>query len=150
MGEGGWYIWRVSVLTLTPPERAGADPRPELVERGGRVLLAGSRCESCSHPMATAPPRCPVCGHDVMGAATFGPNGTVFSSTVLRIPVPGRGAPFVLAYVDVDEGPRILAHVDGPDEVLVPGSRVGLAGWSELGDPVVASLSGSGLSGFGP
>ncbi|MCY3860833.1 MAG: OB-fold domain-containing protein [bacterium] len=72
-----------------------------------------------------------------MAPATFGPKGTVFSSTVLRIPVPGRTPPFTLAYVDVDDGPRILAHVDGSDEVLVPGSRVALAGWSEHGDPVV-------------
>ncbi|WP_419928603.1 OB-fold domain-containing protein [Candidatus Poriferisocius sp.] len=72
-----------------------------------------------------------------MTSATFGPGATVFSSTVLRIPVPGRTPPFTLAYVDVDDGPRILAHVDGPDEPLVPGSRVALAGWSEHGDPVV-------------
>ena len=61
----------------------------------------------------------------------------MFSSTVLRIPVPGRTPPLTLAYVDVDNGPRILAHVDGPDETLAPGSRVVLAGWNEHGDPVV-------------
>ncbi len=72
-----------------------------------------------------------------MAAATFGPKGTVFSSTVLRIPVPGRTPPFTLAYVDVDDGPRILAHVDGADEALVPGSQATLAGWTEHGDPVV-------------
>ncbi len=67
----------------------------------------------------------------------FGPKGTVFSSTVLRVPVPGRTPPFTLAYVDMDDGPRILAHVDGPDEVLVPGSQATLSGWTEQGDPVV-------------
>ena len=87
--------------------------------------------------MAVFPPRCPVCGSSAMAAATFGQGGTVFSSTVLRIPVPGRTPPFTLAYVDVDDGPRVLAHVDGPDESLVPGSRVELAGWNEHGDPVV-------------
>lgn len=61
----------------------------------------------------------------------------MFSSTVLRIPVPGRTPPFTLAYVDVDDGPRILAHVDGSDEALVPESRVALSGWTELGDPAV-------------
>lgn len=74
-----------------------------------------------------------------MAPATFGPKGTVFSSTVLRIPVPGRTPPFTMAYVDVDDGPRILAHVDGSDEALVPGSEVVLSGWSEYGDPVVRS-----------
>ncbi len=88
--------------------------------------------------MAVSPPRCPVCGGDSMSAAAFGPQGTVFSSTVLRIPVPGRTPPFTLAYVDVDDGPRILAHVDDSDEALVPGSRVALSGWNGLGDPVVS------------
>ncbi len=104
----------------------------------GCVLLTGSRCGECGHPMSVSPPRCPVCGRDSMSPATFGPTGTVFSSTVLRIPVPGRTPPFTLAYVDVDDGPRILAHVDGPDEALIPGSRVSLSGWNELGDPVVS------------
>lgn len=72
-----------------------------------------------------------------MVPSTFGPNGTVFSSTVLRIPVPGRTPPFTLAYVDVEDGPRILVHVDGPDEALVPSSQVTLSGWNEHGDPVV-------------
>lgn len=124
-------------MTFTPPERAGADPRPELVKREGQFLLTGSRCGDCGHPMAVVPPRCPVCGGSAMVPTTFGPRGTVFSSTVLRIPVPGRTPPFALAYVDVDDGPRILAHVDGPDETLDPESRVALAGWTDLGDPVV-------------
>ncbi|WP_420637970.1 Zn-ribbon domain-containing OB-fold protein [Candidatus Poriferisocius sp.] len=125
------------VVTTTPPERTGADPRPELAVRDDAVVLVGSRCHRCGHPMATSPPRCPVCGHEVMAPADFGPAATVFSSTVLRIPVPGRPPPFTLAYVDVDDGPRILAHVHGPDEALVPGCRVRLAGWNGHGDPVV-------------
>ncbi len=132
-----WYIWPVPTVSTTPPERAGSDPRPELVLSNGHVELTGSRCPNCRHPMTTTPPRCPVCGHDSMEAATFGPRGTVFSSTVLRIPVPGRTPPFTLAYVDMDDGPRILAHVVGPDEALVPGSRVVLSGWNGHGDPVV-------------
>ncbi len=130
----------VSSATITPPERGGADPRPELVQQDGRVLLVGSRCDECHYPLAVSPPRCPMCSSDSMGAATFGPAGTVFSSTVLRIPVPGRTPPFTLAYVDIDDGPRILAHVDGADEAVAPESRVALSGWSEHGDPTVRRL----------
>jgi len=75
-----------------------------------------------------------------MATTAFGPRGTVFSSTVLRIPVPDRTPPLTLAYVDVDGGPRILAHVDGPDEALAPNSRVALSGWTGMGDPVVRKL----------
>ena len=73
-----------------------------------------------------------------MEAAQFGPGGTVFASTVLRIPVPGRTPPYRLAYVDLDDGPRILAHATGADNgPLVPGARVRIVGRTDDGDPLV-------------
>ncbi len=134
------HLTPVTVLSTTPTERTETDPRPELVMRDGLVLLRGSRCENCGYPMVTTPPRCPVCGHGSMAPTTFGPGGTVFSSTVLRIPVPGRTPPFTLAYVDMDGGPRILTHVEGADEALAPGRRVKLSGWNHHGDPTVQEL----------
>lgn len=48
----------------------------------------------------------------------------------MRIPVPGRTPPYALAYVDLDDGPRVLAHVvhaRGRHDTPVPiGSRVRL------------------------
>ena len=58
-----------------------------------------------------------------MTEAEFGPDGTVWSATVVRIPVPGRMPPYALAYVDLDDGPRVLAHAD--DAVPI-GARVRL------------------------
>jgi hypothetical protein len=61
----------------------------------------------------------------------------VFAATVLRVPVPGRTPPYGLAYTDLDDGPRILAHVDPPDRALSPGTRVRLIGTTPEGDPLV-------------
>jgi len=62
----------------------------------------------------------------------------VFSSTVLHIPVPERPPPTCLAYVDVDDGPRILAHVHLDMELPpLPGDQVVLDGRNSLGDPIV-------------
>jgi uncharacterized OB-fold protein len=73
-----------------------------------------------------------------MAAGSFGPGGTVFSATVLRVPVPGRTPPYGLAYVDVDDGPRLLAHVRGHDDAaLAPNDRVVLVGTTDQGDPLV-------------
>ena len=89
--------------------------------------------------MLYRPPLCPACGGSSVELATFGPGGTVWSSTVLRVRVADRKPPVVLAYVDFDEGPRALVHVDGPaDEPLPPGARVRLLGRDERGDPLVA------------
>ena len=57
---------------------------------------------------------------------------------MLRIRVADRKPPAVLAYVDFDEGPRALVHVEGDgDGPLLPGSRVRLLGRDDRGDPLV-------------
>jgi uncharacterized OB-fold protein len=47
----------------------------------------------------------------------------VWSSTVLHIPVLEFRPPFALAYVDLDDGPRVLAHLREP-RALTPGTAV--------------------------
>ena len=127
-----------------------ADPRPEFVKEGERYLLVGGRCRSCGLASAYVPPIC-ACGQaGQVESCGFGPGGTVFSSTVLHIPVPGRPPPTCLAYVDVDDGPRILAHVElGLGVAPLPGDQVFLAGRNSLGDPVVKPDQKTGLVGSG-
>ncbi|MGE0800052.1 MAG: OB-fold domain-containing protein [Lautropia sp.] len=61
-----------------------------------------------------------------MDRAEFAATGTVWAATVIRTPVPGFEPPHALAYVDIDDGPRVLASVAGAT-APVPGSRVRLA-----------------------
>lgn len=59
---------------------------------------------------------------------------------MLEIPVPGRTPPICLAYVDLDDGPRILAHVELDAGLSpVPGDRVSLGGKNDQGDLIVVS-----------
>lgn len=114
------------------------DPRPQISEGpDGSRRVTGRRCRSCSAVAAFAWPRCPECRGEVE-PADFGPDGTVWSSTIVRIPVPGRTPPYALAYIDLDDGPRVLAHVDGAADTPAPiGSRVRLSRPSPEGDLVV-------------
>ncbi len=113
------------------------DPRPRLVASAAGMLVAGVRCTACAHPVAFVRPRCPDCRAAVV-PATFGPEGTVWSATVVRIPVPGRRPPFALAYVDLDAGPRVLATAPG-EHALPMGTRVRLTdpGSGDVGVEVV-------------
>jgi uncharacterized OB-fold protein len=142
----------VTAALAASPARGRAappDPRPRLVEAGGRWLLEGARCAGCAHPVAVAHPRCPVCGGRLL-PARFGPEGTVWASTVVRVPVAGRRPPYGLAYVDVDGGPRVLVHVDGPAGGPVPvGARVALAGPGPAGDPTAVLRPGPDAGGSG-
>ena len=116
------------------------DPRPRVVQHGDGAAVVGVRCTACGYPVAFSRPACPVC-HGPVTEQRFGPDGTVFASTVVRIPVGTRTPPYGLAYVDLDDGPRVLAaSLDGRDgtTVAVPvGARVRLVGVGDAGDPVV-------------
>jgi uncharacterized protein len=111
---------------------AVADPRPTV--DGGRVR--GARCRKCSYPTAPPAPWCPACHGADLEDAAFGPGGAVWSSTVVHIPVGKWSPPYAIAYVDLDEGPRVLAHLDEA-RVLAPGTRVRVRGATESGDILV-------------
>ena len=100
------------------------DPRPPLVGDGDSVRLLASRCGECGHVVAGESPACPVCGA-AMAPTACGPRGAVWASTVVRIPVPGREPPYGLAYVDLEDGPRVLVHTPG-ERALPVGSTVEL------------------------
>jgi hypothetical protein len=117
-------------------ETSTPDPRSRLAE--GR--LEGSRCTVCGYRLAGTAPRCPACGGS-LAPALFGPEGVVWASTVLRVPVQERSVPYVLAYVDLDEGPRVLAHVEADaDHPPSVGARVRLSATSPEGDLSVTPL----------
>ncbi len=117
---------------------AARDPRPHLAS-GQIPRILGARCGACGYPTFHKLLRCPLCGSTMLDAQ-FGPGATVFSSTIVRIPIPGHEPPYALAYVDLDEGPRILTHITDHDRVLAPGERVMLVGETPQGDPLAAPL----------
>ena len=100
-----------------------ADPRPEI--RGTRLI--GARCSACGYPSAPPAPWCPACQCRDQAAVEFGPGGAVWSSTLVHIPVGRWQPPYALAYVDLDDGPRVLGHLKVP-AVLRAGTRVWIVG----------------------
>jgi uncharacterized protein len=106
------------------------DPRPTIE----RDALVGARCAACGHVHAIAVGRCTRCRAPALEPARFGPAGVVWSTTTLHVAGGTRTAPYTLAYVDLDDGPRLLAQVR---ERVAIAARVRLAGTSEAGDPLV-------------
>jgi uncharacterized OB-fold protein len=110
-----------------------ADPRP--VWADGAVL--GVRCTACRYPAAqTEIPWCPVC-HAAVVPERFDPAGTIWSATVVAIPVGERRPPFALAYLDLDDGPRLLVHLTTPGLPAI-GARARITG-TDAGDLVAAT-----------
>jgi uncharacterized OB-fold protein len=109
---------------LPPPYNAEAEPFWTAASEGRLVVPA---CDACGHHIWYPRSWCPVCqGEDVTWTELSG-RGTVYARTVVR---KGLGpwqdaAPYVVAYVELDEGPRLLTNVvtDDPASVLI-GSAV--------------------------
>lgn len=108
--------------------------------------MLGVRCRHCNHPMTPATAACTRCVGPV-APAVFGPTGQVWSSTVVRIGVGERQAPYTLALVDLDQGPRILVHL-ASTEVVPPGTEVEVTGETGSGD-VQAHVTGRSRRGGG-
>lgn len=105
--------------------RPATDPRPRVTRTDADPRLLGQRCVGCGYRTAAPRPRCPEC-RSGLEDTSFGPGGVVWAATVVRIPVPGRTPPYTLAYVDLDGGPRVLAHVAGAAARPDVGARVRL------------------------
>ena len=110
-------------MTATATETRAPDPRPAIVEDGGRHLLAGGRCTACGHALLRAVPRCSRC-RGTVEPARYGPEGRIWATTVVHI---GDDAPYALAYVDLDAGPRVLLRLRTGGAPAAIGDRVRLA-----------------------
>jgi uncharacterized protein len=111
--------------TARPPFNPEAAPYWDAAREGRLVLPV---CDACDHPIWYPRSWCPVCGSDAVTWTEMSGRGTVYACTVIRR---GMGpwadaAPYVGAYVELDEGPRILTNVvtDDPEGVHIGGAVV--------------------------
>jgi len=95
----------------------------------GRLAL--QRCNTCAAHQLYPRPFCLACESndlDWVDAAGF---GAVYSVTVNRLHVlPDLEPPYAIALVELDEGPRVMTHVDGDVQI---GDRVAVA-WRQHTD----------------
>ena len=100
----------------------------------GRLRLL--RCDRCATVIWYPRPFCPECSSTAATWCDASGDGTVYSFTITR---KGQGAyreagPYVLAYVELDEGPRMLTNVVGcPVDDVAVGQRVAVV-FDDTGD----------------
>lgn len=90
----------------------------------GRLLL--TRCPSCQAIVWYPRALCPECGNPGTEWVEGSGGGAVYSFTINHKGEGAyKGAPYVLAYVELDEGPRMLTNIVqiAPDDVRI-GMRV--------------------------
>ena len=103
-----------------PAPNAETAPFWDATARGVMLL---QRCNSCGSTIWYPRWLCPICGSTDTSWYEASGRGSIYSFTVVRR---GDGpyrevGPYVLAYVELEEGPRIVTNVltDDPDAVRV-------------------------------
>ncbi|GAA5161394.1 MULTISPECIES: Zn-ribbon domain-containing OB-fold protein [Amycolatopsis] len=93
-------------------------------EHARRHELALQHCRSCDRLWHPPLPRCPHCHSATLDWHRVSGRGTVYSATVVEHPTHAALAdrvPYVVALVELAEGPRVVANIRGcePDEVHI-------------------------------
>jgi uncharacterized OB-fold protein len=86
--------------------------RPGLLRwEAGRGVLVGGRCRTCGTVYFPAPEVCARCQGQDLEPADLSGRGTVYTYTVVRQSTPEFRTPYVLVYVDLPEGVRVLGQL---------------------------------------
>ncbi len=103
----------------------------------GELLL--QRCRACATTYFPPQVFCPACSSDDVVVVRAAGSGTLYSYVITYLAAPGFEAPFVLAVVELDEGPRLLTNlvdVEPDPETLVLDTPVEVV-FEPVGDVVL-------------
>ncbi len=96
--------------------RALPKPTPETEHfwngtRAGELRL--QRCDDCSHVYFPPRPFCPACASRSVSVFAASGRATLHSYVINQRPAPGFEAPYSIAVVELEEGPRMMTNVVG-------------------------------------
>jgi uncharacterized OB-fold protein len=92
---------------------------------GDEVHLLGMRCDHCGTKAFPAREVCSGCGRDTgLREAELSARGRVYTFSEVHVAPKGFPVPYVLAYVDLDDGVRLLGQVDGTAKDLTLDQKV--------------------------
>jgi uncharacterized OB-fold protein len=127
-------------MTAEEPERPlPRFPEPDTAgfwRRTAARQLAYQRCDQCTRVVFYPRAACPACGGRSLSLQVSAGLGTIYSATLIRRagdPFFLRRVPYFLAYIDLDEGFRMLSEViDAADHTAssLVGKRVEVS-WEE-------------------
>lgn len=83
----------------------------------GRLTV--QRCKACGHHQFYPRPFCLACESRAMEWAEVSGRGTIYSLTTVRLPVTAElPPPYLLAIVELEEGPRLLTNIEAESAAI--------------------------------
>lgn len=71
------------------------------------------RCDDCRQTYFPPRPFCPACASRKVSVFAASGNATLYSYVIHHRPVPGFTAPYAIAVVELEEGPRMMTNIVG-------------------------------------
>jgi uncharacterized OB-fold protein len=98
--------------------KAAPEPTPETApywEAANRGELRIQRCNACGRHYFYPRTACPHCGSTDVAWVTVSGRGRLHTYVINHRPAPGfeDEAPYAIAVVELDEGPRMMANIAG-------------------------------------
>jgi len=99
--------------------------------------LLGLKCRKCGE--YTAPPKinCLNCASSDLEVVELSGKGTVRTYSVIRVAPEGHQAPYVVALVELEEGPWVLGNLDYTADALTDSEMIGCS--VQAGHRVIAA-----------
>ena len=101
-------------------------------------MLKARRCAECGKLSLDAGHPCPFCGSRGGSAVALSGRGRLLSWTVIRV-APGRyaaEAPYTVGLLELEEGLRLTARLEGDPERLSAGEAVSVASLDPARGPI--------------
>ena len=108
-------------MTTTRPVPVPTPETAHYWEGTARGELLVQRCRLCSSTYFPPQPFCPACSNDDVEVVRASGRGTLHGYVITHRAAPGFEAPYVIAVVELEEGPRLLTNLLGvePDPVAL-------------------------------
>jgi uncharacterized protein len=99
---------------MAEPKRARPQPTPETAHfwdgtRAGELRL--QRCDNCSHVYFPPRPFCPTCASRRVSVFAASGRAKLHSYVISHRAAPGFTAPYSIAVVELEEGPRMMTNI---------------------------------------
>ena len=106
---------------VTDAAMAEAEPHyvaPQLIDTSGPTpRLAAGKCIACGALNFPKAPVCASCLSEEIAAVTLASTGTLYSFATVHQAPKNWVVPYHLGYVDLADGIRVLAHIEGEPRI---------------------------------
>jgi benzoylsuccinyl-CoA thiolase BbsA subunit len=91
---------------------------------GDELHLVGMVCTQCGTKAFPLREVCSSCGSEKVEPCELSAGGTLYSFSEVHAAPKGFAVPYVVAYVDLDDGVRLFGQVEGPGSKLALDQKV--------------------------